>query len=582
MNSIFISIVENVKRNFKLTKEHLSKYLLVILINALLIAINVINPKEIGKLTNSIITKDGEALYVSILIVTILTFIDTLISLFKSKILSNIFYSIVESINNTLFNKVVGLNIKYFDEFNIGEFLARFGKDTQNIATFFTHSIIEILVDIMKVLIIGYLVSKINIYLLISTFFLLPITNIVTKLYSKKVKEYNIDLSMEQERYYNFLYENVSGIREIRSLNLVHESSKKHSELTKKIKKMNIDIARTYQKNEAISKVINSLNSMITIGVGGCLVYLSVITISQFITYVAYVAILSQSIRNLFRFFINYQEIIISFERIDQIMNLEEEDSVTAEYANNMKLDGAIEFKNVEFSYLNDNDVLKNVSFSIKPKGKVALIGKSGEGKSTIFNLLLKLYSPQKGKIIINDINISDINGFQVRNNITVISQRPFLFNMSIKENFKIIKPNVTMKEIEEVCKKAYAHEFINKLPNKYNTIIGRNGNNFSLGQIQRLSIARGLLRNTPIILFDEATSSLDNESQSYIKKAIDDLAVDKTVIIIAHRLSTIKDADNILVLNDGDIIAQGNHAELFRDNFFYRELYKTEFNISK
>jgi ATP-binding cassette subfamily B protein len=582
MNSIFISIVENVKKNFKLIKEYLSEYLLVIFINALLIAINVINPKEIGKLTNSIITKNGEALYISILIVAMLTLIDILISFFKSKILSNIFYSIIKNINDTLFNKVLGLNIKYFDELDIGEFLARFGKDTQNIATFFAHSFIEIIVDFMKVLIIGYLVSKINIYLLISAIFLLPITNIITKLYSKKIREYNINLSIEQERYYNFLYENVSGIREIRSLNLVHESIKKHWELTKKIKKMNIDISRTYQKNEGISKIINSLNSMITIGVGGCLVYFSVITISQFITYVAYVAILSQSLRNLFRFFINYQEIIVSFERVEQIMKLKEADATISKCINNLKLDGAIEFKNVEFSYLNNNNVLKNISFYIEPKGKVALVGKSGEGKSTIFNLLLKLYSPQKGKIRINNININDINGFQVRNNITVISQRPFLFNMSIKENFKIIKPNVTMEEIEEVCRKAYAHEFIDKLPNRYNTIIGRNGNNLSLGQVQRLSIARGLLRNTPIILFDEATSSLDNESQSYIKKAIDDLAVDKTVIIIAHRLSTIKDADNILVLNDGDIIAHGNHAELFRENFFYRELYRTEFNISK
>ena len=197
--------------------------------------------------------------------------------------------------------------------------------------------------------------------------------------------------------------------------------------------------------------------------------------------------------------------------------------------------------------------------------------------KVTLFNLLLRYFDTKEGSITIDDINITDLTEESLRKNISVIRQSPFLFNMSILDNFKIVKDNVTIEEVKEVCKKAYIDKYIESLPEKYDTIIGEGGINLSGGQKQRIAIARTLLLNTKIILFDEATSALDNESQEYIKKTIDSLVKDHTIIIVAHRLSTIVDADEIHVIDKGKLVASGKHEELMVKSDIYNKLYSTE-----
>lgn len=242
---------------------------------------------------------------------------------------------------------------------------------------------------------------------------------------------------------------------------------------------------------------------------------------------------------------------------------------------------GNIEFNNVWFGYKKDKPILKGISFKISNNNKIAIIGKSGVGKSTIFNLLLKFYTPNKGNIKIDNIDINDYDEFTLRNNIAVVRQEPFIFNTSIKENLVIVNKNATDDDIIEACKEAYIHDYIINLPNKYETVVGENGINLSGGQKQRIAIARALLKNSKIILLDEATSALDNESQFYIKEALKDISNKRTVIIIAHRLSTIIDADEIYIINEGKIVGKGNHYSLIKDNIFYKELYEKEINMS-
>ena len=208
---------------------------------------------------------------------------------------------------------------------------------------------------------------------------------------------------------------------------------------------------------------------------------------------------------------------------------------------------------------------------------KVAIIGKSGNGKSTIFNLLLRYFDATKGEILIDGVNIQDLNEASLRKNISTIRQSPFLFNLTIMENFRLVKKDVTLEEVREVCKKSYIDEYIMSLPKQYETIIGEGGVNLSGGQKQRLAIAGTLLINTKIILFDEATSALDNESQEYIKQTIDNLILDHTIVIVAHRLSTIMDADVIHVIDKGKLVASGTHKELLENSNIYRSLYTTE-----
>ncbi len=240
------------------------------------------------------------------------------------------------------------------------------------------------------------------------------------------------------------------------------------------------------------------------------------------------------------------------------------------------KIKGDFEFKNVSFKY-GDKKVLDNLNFKINANETVAFVGKSGAGKTTIFNLLCKMYDIKDGMITIDGIDIKELDKDSIRGNITIISQNPYIFNMSIKDNLRLVKSNLTKKEMIEACKIACLDDFINELPDKYDTIIGEGGVNLSGGQKQRLAIARALVQKTEIILFDEATSALDNETQDKIQNAIDNMKNEYTILIIAHRLSTIKNANRILYLDDGKIEAEGTHNELLKNCKKYKNLYESE-----
>lgn len=219
---------------------------------------------------------------------------------------------------------------------------------------------------------------------------------------------------------------------------------------------------------------------------------------------------------------------------------------------------------------------------TVEPNKKIAVVGRSGNGKSTIFNLLLRYFDTTEGTVTIDGINIQDLTESSLRNNISIIRQSPFLFNLTILENFRLVKEDVTLEEVRNVCKRAYIDDYIMSLPNQYDTVIGEGGINLSGGQKQRIAIARTLLLNTKIILFDEATSALDNESQEYIKKTIDDLVKDHTIVIVAHRLSTIVDADTIHVIEKGKLVGSGTHKQLLKNCKPYQNLYTAESEASE
>ena len=238
---------------------------------------------------------------------------------------------------------------------------------------------------------------------------------------------------------------------------------------------------------------------------------------------------------------------------------------------------GVIEFKNVSFAYPDEENTLNNFNLKVEPNTKIAIVGASGQGKSTLFNLLTRIFDVNSGKIFIDNVNIKDLKESELRKNISIIRQEPFIFNRSIKENFLIVDENLTLDEIRKYCKMAYLDDYIMSLPKGYDTVLGEGGVNLSGGQKQRLSIARTLSRNSKIILFDEATSALDNNSQDYIKRTIDNLVSNHTVVIVAHRLSTIMDADIIHVVDNGKVIASGKHNELLKTCNMYKNLYKNE-----
>jgi len=240
------------------------------------------------------------------------------------------------------------------------------------------------------------------------------------------------------------------------------------------------------------------------------------------------------------------------------------------------KVKGNFEFKNVTFGY-NEKKILKDLSFKIKENETVAFVGKSGAGKTTIFNLLCKMYDVDSGTITIDGINIEELDKDSIRGNITIISQNPYIFNMSIRDNLRLVKKDLKESEMKKACEIACLDEFIKELPEKYDTIIGEGGINLSGGQKQRLAIARALVQKTEIILFDEATSALDNITQEKITEALNNMKNEYTILIIAHRLSTIQNADRILYIEDGKIKKEETHNYLLKNCKEYKELYETE-----
>ena len=272
-----------------------------------------------------------------------------------------------------------------------------------------------------------------------------------------------------------------------------------------------------------------------------------------------------------------YQKVSVSIGRINEILQNKMYDDEKFGTKNLKQIQGKIEFKNVNFSYANDEQILDNFNITFMPNKKQALVGKSGQGKTTIFNLITRIFDTTNGEIFIDDTNIKDLTEESLRNNISVIRQEPFIFNRTILENFKLVNNDISLEEVRKYTKMAYLDDYIMSLPNKYDTILGEGGINLSGGQKQRLAIARTLAKNSKIILFDEATSALDNKSQMFIKQAIDSLVKDHTIIIVAHRLSTIIDADIIYVVDKGKIVASGTHQELLKTSKIYKELYESE-----
>ena len=234
---------------------------------------------------------------------------------------------------------------------------------------------------------------------------------------------------------------------------------------------------------------------------------------------------------------------------------------------------GNLEFKNVSFSYKKNKNILNNINFKINAKEKVSIVGKSGVGKSTLINLICKLYDVRSGEILIDNHNINDLSYEYLKRNISVVSQNPYIFNLSIKENLMLAKEKVSMEEIINSCKLVSLHDYIMTLPNKYDTILDENGINLSGGQKQRLSIARAIIKNSKIIIFDEATNSLDDETSKIIKETINFLNKNSTIIIITHKLKNITDFDKIILIENGEIVKIGNHKDLI-NNKLYQKLY--------
>ena len=495
----------------------------------------------------------------------------------RDKIYNYLEIKFIENVSMDLYKKIDCLPAKAFEDIGVGEFINRLYNDPDRVMELLAK-LIKLICKALVVVAILILAFSISWVIGLEIVVFGIVMGYISTKYFPKIKKTQEQIKKQSDAYVKTATENITGIREIKSLGIKKNIEKSIKERltalftdTKKIKNHEV----WYYGFNNLAYFILQFVILLTCG------YFFIqgkITYATFIMMEMYIWRIDEVVESISEFGVSYNKVTVSLKRIDEIINnrlYKDEQFGKKSLVNNS---GVIEFKNVKFKYSEDEDyTLNGLSLKVEPNKKIAIVGKSGNGKSTVFNLLLRYFDSTTGEILIDGINIKDLTEKSLRENISIIRQAPFLFNLTIFENFKLVKPNVTLKEVKKYCKEAYIDDYIMSLPNKYNTVIGEGGINLSGGQKQRLAIARTLLLNTKIILFDEATSALDNESQEYIKKTINNLVKNHTIIIVAHRLSTIVDADIINIIDKGKLESSGTHEELLKTSKVYKNLYANE-----
>lgn len=539
--------------------------------------IGIIVPIIQGNLTTSIAElKVNSVIKVSIIFLIVVT-LDNVVShislmfwihKIRPKILHNIRKDIIE-----IFMK---LRLSNFKKFDSGIFLERLKNDPQTISGVINitqKQLVQCFAKLGALFYVFYISWILGIIYLIGIMIVTFMDNNIQEV--SKIK--NKISKIANENLSSFLIETVRGIADIKllSLNIFSDMIVRFNHSDNLSIDKNLYDSRTYRLKNMILFIVSILALMVGVHLTGP--HLNATNLIACFIYSTRILSLMENFSSLRSSLKEYElaiERIIEFENDD----IYPKDVFGKKHLSHIK--GDINFDDITFSYDSDkNKVLNKFSLNIKPKTTVALVGPSGSGKSTILNLITKSYLPENGIITIDNVDIKDLDEATFKDAISIVSQSPYIFNMSIKDNLLLVNPDASLEEIDKVCKQACLYDYINSLPDKYDTVIGEGGVNLSGGQKQRLAIARALLKNSPILLFDEATSALDNQTQSEIKATLDNLKNEYTIIIVAHRLSTIQDCDTIHVIEDGKVISSGTHKELLESSETYRNLYASDEN---
>lgn len=541
------------------------------------IALSLIQPLLWGKILSSLFMKNYDQSFVYTLFFFVVFAFQALLSYIQGYSSTNLINKVIYDLKNKLYKKILNMPVKYFDEMGTGDFVSRIHNDTSVVSFVIMNLFINTAVDILKIFVVGITVFNINALLASIVILGFPFSYLIFKKYSILLREKNNKILSLTDDYLSKLNESICGIRDIKAIGLKNIDFRIFSSLSLEIRNNNIELNILSNTAQTATQAFNYLSQLLLILIGGYFVCKETLSIEYFVAFFSYSSIFNNSLLNLTKVNSSLQQVFSSsrriFELIDNSIYQEEE------FGDNEieQVVGKIKFEEVKFEYMSSLPVLRGITFEIPCNKTIAIVGNSGSGKSTILNLLLRFYDPLSGAIYIDDINIKDLTENKLRKNISIVRQNPMLFNKSIKDNLMEVNPNATEDEMLESCKLACIHDFIMTLPKKYETYIGENGVLLSIGQKQRIAIARAILKKSKIILFDEATSSLDNNLQSYINTAIKKISKNHTVIIVAHKLSAIIEADEIFVLDQGVICDSGKHEFLIQHNSLYNKMFKLE-----
>ena len=495
---------------------------------------------------------------------------------FLASIIYNKFYFVLlNEIQGDLASETLKLDIREIDKHSSGVFIDRLTKDAAELSEIFQMIMWYLSRIFTNLGVLGaiFIVSKIMfVYCVFVLFVIYWVEKVRIKAWFERMSE-NRKLREENS---GLVSELVRGIRDIKVLNSASDFLSKMMDKIKKANQHQVNLITSQRKYSLFSGSLKDISDFMFIVLGIILIKTNYLTIDNMVVIYMYQSRIFDLLTNITAFNEETKKFTLSSKRVFEIIDGKfKKEKFGKRHLNHVE--GNFEFKNVTFGYERNRPILKNLSFKVNANETVAFVGKSGGGKTTIFSLIDKLYAVKDGEITIDGVNINDLDKDSIRDNISIITQSPYIFNFTIKENLKITKQDATDEEIIEACKVAQLHDYIMSLPKKYDTLIGEGGLTLSGGQRQRLAIARALLKQTEIILFDEATSALDNETQKSIQTAINNMKGTYTILMIAHRLSTVVDADRLILINDGHVEAEGTHEQLLKKSKTYRELYENE-----
>lgn len=521
--------------------------------------------------------KNKQMLYL-IPITIVFTFIIKAFSIYGTRIITiKVGIKIIKNIQTLMAQKFLLSDISHITKKHSGKYLSNFTNDTTILFTVLTGVVVTLFKETFTLIALLALMFYHDWQLSLLAMIMIPVAAISSKNIGKKMGK-KVHVSLEaSDKFMKFLSEIIKGSWLIKIYQKEEDELKKISMIIDERFKAIRKVEQTRLGAGPIMEIISAIAIAIVVFFAGYRSMQGAITLGEFVSFLAALMLAYQPVRALAGINVGIQEGITAAKRIYEIIDQKNE-IYNDENAPSLKLKNAtLEFKNISFTYPDGTHALKNLSAKIEGGKKVGLVGISGSGKTTFLNLIPRFFNLKHGTILIDDQNINNINLNSLRKEISIVSQDVILFDDTIRSNILYGNASASDDEIINACKFAAAQEFIEKLPNKYETIIGENGIKLSGGQKQRLSIARAILKDSPIILLDEATSSLDSESEAVIQKAIENLTKNKTTIIIAHRLSTIMNCDKILVFDSGQIVVEGSHEFLVNNSLIYKNLYEKQ-----
>ena len=562
-------------------KPYKAKSMIVILLMILVMLCNVVNPYLLQQAIDvHVVNKDINGILLIGGLLLIINIFAWIASKIRWTMISKITNNILVNIRHELYEHIQKLSFDFFDNRPVGKILARVVGDVNALKNLFNQSIQTLIPELLSLICVAIAMFILNIKLAMACIILLPFLTIAMfyiEIHSRKRWEV---FRNKRSNLNGFTHEDFSGIKVVQAFANEKNTEKNFRKMVKEQKEAFLNAVRLNDCFWPLVELSWGIGTLIVFAVGYRLILSGEIQVGKLIAFSMYTGMFWRPIMNLSSF---YNTLITNFAAADRIFDIldQEPDIENIGKAPKMnRIEGKVEFRNIDFSYNVGGKVLNNINFKVNPGDKIALVGATGSGKTTIISLLSRFYDPTDGEILVDGKNIKYVDLYSYRSQMGIMLQDTFLFSSTIMENIRYGRLDATDEEVINAANAVNAHEFIMKLENGYDTEVNERGSRLSLGQRQLVSFARALLANPRILILDEATSNIDTQTEMLVQKGIEKLIKGRTSFVIAHRLSTIRDCDKILVISDGEIIEAGTHDELLRNKGMYYDLYSAQYEF--